>query len=97
MTYSYRRNVKIPHNEVSVTAFNINGDDVVVNFSDTLREKFYVAFEKQISEICEDLKIIFFWRVAYDSVRIHLPRNVLQDIRCILQNFLNTFTFAHAR
>jgi hypothetical protein len=89
--------VRIPHNEeVRVTAFNINGDDVVVNFSDTLREKFYVAFEKQIRQICEDLKIIFFWREAYDSVRIHLPRSVLQDIRCVLKNFLKKFTFAHA-
>ncbi len=97
MTYSYSQDrQKLSQQTVRVTGITSIDKDIDVSFSDTLRDEFYKAFIKQISEICEDLRIIFYWRPAYDSVRIHLPRNTLQDIVCAIKNFLQKFSFAHA-
>ncbi len=98
MTYSYSTNTK-QHpvtKQVSVTNLVINEKDIVVSFSDTLREAFYTLFERQVQEICKGLKVILQWRFGYDSVRIHLPKNVLQDTICTLKNFLQRFTFSLA-
>ncbi len=98
MTYSYSTNTKqdLHKKEVGVTKIEIDEKDIVVNFSDTLRELSYTLFERKILEICEGFKIVFLWRYGYDSVRIHLPKNALQDVLCVLKNFLKTFSFAHA-
>jgi hypothetical protein len=95
MRYRYSTNSKEIHPEkrVGITDVEIIDKDIIVNFSDTLREALYTHFEKQIDEICTGLRIIFRWRYGYDSVRIHLPRNVLQDVFCSIKNFLKTFSF----
>jgi hypothetical protein len=81
---------------VSVTEVIAKDKDIIVSFSDTLRQILYERFEKLISEICEGFKIIFVWRTGFDSVRIHLPKNALQDIVCTIKNFLQKFSFAVA-